>query len=97
MVSTRPGGTDANLPELSLSGEPSLASPLPPAPRKRRRARPLRVLALALLLAGASMYYLSVARPGLYHLLVSGWPGNLGNARRSEAIIRANARLRCSG
>jgi serine/threonine-protein kinase len=83
MVSTRSGSGphDANLPEMSLSGEP----PLPPAPdsapRRRRGARPLRALALAVLLASVSMYYLSVARPGVYHLLVSAWTDDLGHAR----------------
>src|SRR5258706_142937 len=52
MVSTRPGGSspDANLPELSLSGERPL--PSSPAPARRRRgARRLRALALGFLLA----------------------------------------------
>jgi serine/threonine-protein kinase len=82
MVSTRPGGAspDANLPELSLSGE----RPLPSSPARRRRgARPLRALALVFLLAGVSMYYFSFARPGIYHLLVSGWTDGLGHARET--------------
>ena len=75
MVSMRPGGAapDANLPELSLGGERPLSSSLPAAQRQRRGARPLRALALALLLAGLSMYYFS---SGYY--VPSGWPDDLG-------------------
>jgi eukaryotic-like serine/threonine-protein kinase len=98
MVSTRPGGTDTNLPELSLSGEPPLSPSPAPAPRKRRGVRPLRALVLALLLAGVSLYYLSFARPGLYHLLVSGWPPHLGRALDTIlSLVPASLVPRASG
>jgi eukaryotic-like serine/threonine-protein kinase len=60
MVSMRAvGPAEANLPELSLGGERPLSASSPAAARRRRGARPLRTLALALLLAGLSMYYFS--------------------------------------
>ncbi|MFI5007542.1 MAG: protein kinase [Solirubrobacterales bacterium] len=60
LVSMRAGAVaEANLPELSLGGESPLSVSAPAAARKRRGARPLRTLALALLLAGLSMYYFS--------------------------------------